>query len=80
MRLKQDWHKLRICGDILGDIIWWQEFIGQFNGISIILEKTPITSVVTDACKVGGGAIFDYDWHYFNWAIDHPVTKDFHVN
>ena len=80
MRLKQDWHKLRIGGDMLSDILWWQEFMAEFNGKSIILENSPITSVATDACKTGGGALFENDWHYSNWEIDHPATKGFHIN
>ncbi|CAC5416630.1 unnamed protein product [Mytilus coruscus] len=53
MKLKHDWHKMRLCGDILHDIHWWYNFMSTFNGKSLLLNTNPVTSVYTDACKTG---------------------------
>lgn len=55
MRLKRDWHKLRLSGDILLDIKWWHNFIVSFNGKSLLLSEVPVTSAATDACMKGAG-------------------------
>ncbi|CAC5424775.1 unnamed protein product [Mytilus coruscus] len=79
-RLKLDWHKLRLTGEILQDIKWWHNFISTFNGKSILLAKVPITSVATDACKSGVGGVYQNDWFYVNWAEDHPFALKLHIN
>ncbi|VDI42766.1 Hypothetical predicted protein [Mytilus galloprovincialis] len=55
MRIKRDWHKARLKGDIAQDILWWNNFISSFNGKSLILDQYPVTSVATDACRSGAG-------------------------
>ncbi|CAC5425464.1 unnamed protein product [Mytilus coruscus] len=37
-QLQGDWHKILIKGDIMQDILWWQNFISTFNG-----RLTPLT-------------------------------------
>lgn len=54
-QLQHEWHTILIKGDIMQDILWWQNFISTFNGKSLILDKYPVTSVYTDACPEGGG-------------------------
>ncbi|VDI18828.1 Hypothetical predicted protein [Mytilus galloprovincialis] len=56
MRIKRDWHKARLKGDIAQDILWWNNFISSFNGKSLILDQYPVTSVATDACRSGAGS------------------------
>jgi hypothetical protein len=34
----------------------------------------------TDACEIGGGAIFQGDWCYVAWNIDFPELRDKHIN
>ena len=80
MRLKRDWHKLRLSGDIQLDIKWWQMFMSSFNGRSLLLQRLSITSVTTDACKLGGGGVYHNDWFYVNWEIDYPFAVDLHIN
>ncbi|CAC5376941.1 unnamed protein product [Mytilus coruscus] len=80
MRLKQDWHKLRMSGEILQDIKWWHDFMSTFNGKSFFLAKVPITSVVTDACKSGAGGFYHSDWFYVNWVEDYPFATQLHIN
>ncbi|CAC5393969.1 unnamed protein product [Mytilus coruscus] len=78
--LRQDWHKIRVQGELLADITWWQDFIASFNGKSLILDKIPVTSVITDACRSGGGGFHDLDWFYVNWEQDFPGCSSFHIN
>ncbi|CAC5389298.1 unnamed protein product [Mytilus coruscus] len=80
MRMKRDWHKARLKGDIVQDILWWHGFISSFNGKSLILDQYPVTSVATDACLAGAGGLFDNDWFYVNWQCDFPFAKDLHIN
>ncbi|CAC5389760.1 unnamed protein product [Mytilus coruscus] len=77
---KQDWHKLRMSGEILHDIKWWHDFMSTFNGKSFFLAKVPITSVVTDACKSGAGGFYHSDWCYVNWVEDYPFATQLHIN
>ncbi|CAC5422338.1 unnamed protein product [Mytilus coruscus] len=79
-QLQHDWHKILIKGDIMQDILWWQNFISTFNGKSLILDKYPVTSVYTDACPEGGGGHFGSDWFYAKWDADFAFTKDLHIN
>ncbi|CAG2234983.1 unnamed protein product [Mytilus edulis] len=80
MRIKRDWHKARLKGDIAQDILWWNNFISSFNGKSLILDQYPVTSVATDACRSGAGGFFDNDWFYVNWQCDFPFAENLHIN
>ena len=64
MRLKHDWHKLQIAGEILLDITWWHDFMSSFNGKSFLLAEVPVTSIATDACRIGAGGVHGDDWFY----------------
>jgi hypothetical protein len=79
-RLKRDWHKIFLKGEVLADINWWQNFIGTFNGKSLLLDKRPITSVFTDACCMGAGGHHGQDWFYASWDKDYPFAKNLHIN
>ncbi|CAG2193184.1 unnamed protein product [Mytilus edulis] len=79
-KLKHDWHKMRLGGDILHDIHWWYNFMSTFNGKSLLLNTDPVTSVYTDACKTGAGGIFGTDWFYVNWKEDFPFAQSLHIN
>lgn len=80
MRLKRDWHKLKLSGDIRQDIKWWQMYMSNFNGRSLLLHNLPITTVSTDACKKGAGGVYHNDWFYVNWETDYPFAVDMHIN
>ena len=78
--LKADNHKIRLSGSIRADISWWQSFISDFNGRSLLLDHQPINSVFTDSCQQAAGGIFDGDWFYCNWALDWPLVANLHIN
>ena len=52
----------------------------SFNGRSMLLDKQPVTSVFTDSCNLGAGAIYNGDWYYAYWPLDWPEVADFHIN
>ncbi|CAC5380816.1 unnamed protein product [Mytilus coruscus] len=78
--LKHDWHTAILHGEIWHDIEWWKKFLETFNGKSLILEKIPLSSLYTDACKERGGGFFGCDWFYTNWENDFPLAKNLHIN
>ncbi|CAC5389144.1 unnamed protein product [Mytilus coruscus] len=56
--LKHDWHTAILHGEIRHDIEWWKIFLETFKGKSLILEKNPLSSVYTDACREGRGLLW----------------------
>ena len=78
--LKEGSHKTILSASIKSDILWWHNFMASFNGRSMLLDKQPITSVFTDSCNVGAGAVYEGDWFYTNWQLDWPVVTNFHIN
>ena len=78
--LKEGSHKIKLSSSIKADILWWHSFMASFNGRSMLLDRQPVTSVFTDSCNLGAGAIYDGDWFYVNWQLDWPEVADFHIN
>ena len=78
--LKCDWHKILLKGEALADIAWWHKFMAKFNGKSLLLDKLAITSICTDACRIGAGGYYQDDWFYANWVVDFPFTNNLHIN
>ena len=61
-KLKRPHHKVRIEGSIKKDLVWWQSFMGQFNGMSRFIDDRPITPIHSDACQTSGGAFCEGDF------------------
>jgi hypothetical protein len=78
--LKQDWHNMRIQGDLLADLYWWHNVMSPFNEKSLILNNNHITYIATDACKEGGGGLHALDWFYVNWGQEFPCSKEFYTD
>ncbi|CAC5414227.1 unnamed protein product [Mytilus coruscus] len=78
--LKRDWHKILLKSEVSADIAWRCKFMAKFNGKSLLLDKLAITSVCTDACRVGGGGFYHNDWFYANWEFDYPFATCLHIN
>ena len=78
--LRHNAHRVRLSAEARKDLIWWSNFIGNFNGRSTLLDQCPIECVFTDACDEGAGGSFGRDWFYFNWSIDWPQASNFHIN
>ena len=78
--LKRPNHKTRITGALLQDIVWWQEFMPSFNGISACIPSWDAVSIMSDACDVGGGVFSEGSLYYTNWAADYPDLEEEHIN
>jgi hypothetical protein len=78
--LKRNWHKILLKGEVLADIAWWRKFMAKLNGKSLLLDKLAITSVCTDACRIGAGGYYQDDWFYANWAVDFPFANSLHID
>jgi hypothetical protein len=69
---------------VLADIAWWQEFLAEWNGVSLLYELDWIESskleLFTDACDTGYGASFGDQWMANRWsptelAMAHKTTR-----
>jgi len=60
-----------ISENIKRDILWWDEFLSEWNGISLLLEQewelADKLSIFTDACTTGYGAYFKGRWVAGAW-------------
>lgn len=61
-----------IPDSVRDDIDWWTTFITDFNGITLLLEPTWVTSahldMYTDACLAGYGAVYKSQWMQGEWS------------
>lgn len=75
-------HHVWINTQLRVDLEWWTEFLGVFNGKTFIVdsELVPTEELSTDACPIGGGAFFQGDWFYVNWATNYRSLANVHVN
>ena len=73
-------HRTLLPGDIRWDIERWSRCLEIFNGKSLLLDRKPIECVFTDACDAAAGGSFGKDWFYFNWSLDWPLARHFHIN
>ena len=60
--LKQSQHKAILSVDFHKDLDWWISYIYSFNGAVNFTNIKPITNIQTDACKYGGGGVFENDF------------------
>lgn len=79
-QLKRPNHKVRLDGAVRADILWWHAYLQEFNGVAAFMDERPITPILTDACRVSGGAFCNGDFMYVNWTKDHPEIAGAHIN
>ena len=79
-KLKRPHHKARLDAACKQDLLWWNNFIQNFNGVRLFLDDLPQYSLATDACTKAAGAIFKGDWFYANWDHDLPQFSEEHIN
>ena len=72
--------KCRLDEEFFKDVDWWLQFLAVFNGLCPFHDSRPVTSIHTDACPSGLGAVFGDDWFYSNIYVDHPELADLHIN
>ena len=59
-KLKQPFYKVKLSAEFRKDLLWWDEFLVIFNGVSIIPDvmwKAPDAIISTDACLTGCGGV-----------------------
>ena len=77
--IKSPLHKARLTDDFLQDILWWNQYLLTFNGVSML--RRPEGGVVhIDACNVASGIAFNGDWAYTMWESDWPEVAPLHIN
>lgn len=72
--------KCRLTLEFHRDMVWWHDFLQQFNGKCDFHEKRPVTELQTDACSSSVGAYFLGDWFYSNLLVDYPSLSTLHIN
>lgn len=72
---KQGDHWVRLNVSTRSDIVWWQTFMEEWNGISLMPHTTPLSTVLeTDASGSWGcGARWGTQW--FQWGWQGPSAK-----
>ena len=82
LRLREQHHRVRISLVAKSDLIWWERGLSIFHGTTPFICDIALPSYQfsTDACLVGGGAVFQSDWFYVSWINDLPECADLHIN
>jgi len=61
-----------ISDSVWADIEWWREFLGEWNGISLLYERewteAPLIEFRSDACDTGYGAHYRRQWFAGRWS------------
>ena len=67
-RAKAPHHKLRLNAEARADLLWWDMFINQWNGVSTLPQPAPSHHVYTDASGSWGcGAVWSSKWLQLSW-------------
>ena len=80
----RDHHRKRFNSEARKDLLWWQYHAESSNGVTLIPAAVAADPMEchTDACIVGGAAIFDGNWFYFDFDPNdtRPIAlKEFEV-
>lgn len=76
--VKKPHHRIRVSAAMRQDLLVWQNFLADFNGVSIIFEENWFDNeqleLFTDAsCSIGFGAYFQGHWAYGVWPEDGSI-------
>ena len=82
--VSSDHHFITINSEARADLQWWETFLPDWNGVSII-PSPPVSSVsislFTDASDLGLGAMFGSLWLYSDWSHAPWVSPEStHIN
>ena len=80
--VKRPHHRVYLNLDARADLLWWTSLLPAHNCKTLFPSAIPEfpTPVLTDASTSGGGCVWDTDWMYVNWALDHPALYPLHIN
>jgi len=80
--LKSQHHRFRISNQFKKDLLWWQEFLEKFNGVTYIpnmVWNEPDKILSTDACLEACGGWCNN--RYFSSVFPgHILNRHFHIN
>ena len=68
-----DEHAISLTEDAHDDLLWWQQYVAQWNGVSLLweqqwLDRSSILQPHTDACVEGYAAICGTQWFHGRWS------------
>ena len=75
-KLKKQHHRFKINSEFRKDLLWWQNFLYKYNGVSMIpdlLWCKPDTVLSTDSCLAGCGGVCGDE--YFHAAYPEHIKK-----
>ena len=80
--VKRPHHRIYLNLSARADLLWWTSLLPAHNCKTLFPSAIPQlpTPVLTDASTSGGGCVWDTDWMYVNWALDHPALYPLHIN
>ncbi len=74
---------IALTEDARGDIRWWQQYVSQWNGVSLLweqhwLDRSSILQPHTDACVEGYAGVCGTAWFHGRWtpAQERAVRDD----
>jgi hypothetical protein len=74
-----DEHAIRLTEDALDDLLWWQQYVAQWNGVSLLweqqwLDRSSILQPHTDACVEGYAAVCGTQWFHGRWSPEQELA------
>ena len=76
--------KFKVTEEFRKDLLWWKEFLPQYNGISMMALENwslPDEIVATDACLKGCGGWYCEQGEFFHTEFpDYILRKDLSIN
>jgi len=74
--------KSRISGEFLNDVRWWNRYLPNFNGVSLISGarwSKPDEVIASDACLVGCGATCGREYFHKEFPLS-VINQSLHIN
>lgn len=76
-----DKNAIELNDDCRSDIRWWQSFMTEWNGISLLWEEewladTDQLQPHTDACNIGYGAVCGTQWFHSRWTKEQQEMSE----
>ena len=80
--LQASHHYTRLTSAAKADLSWWRFGLTMFHGTAPFNSDIALPSFqfATDACLIGGGAMFEGDWFYVSWLMDFPSLGEKNIN
>ena len=81
-KLRANHHRIWLNAEARADVQWWTIGLNVFHGFTHFVcdMKPPTSQFVTNACREGGGGLYQSDWFYTNFAADFPEFVGSHIN